>query len=84
MLLNAPYQREIVIGAEVLSKLVDWQERSTAGLFCDGSGVILVEQTESNSIMVVEELVAFGKSGSTLNADYLPLNQFLVMINLTP
>ena len=32
-LLSTRYERGLVIGAEVLSKLVDWEDRSTAGFF---------------------------------------------------
>ncbi|WP_105113995.1 beta-ketoacyl-ACP synthase III [Streptococcus suis] len=37
------YQKGIVIGAEVLSKTVDWTDRGTAVLFGDGAGGVLLE-----------------------------------------
>lgn len=37
------YQKGIVIGAEVLSKTVDWSDRSTSVLFGDGAGGVLLE-----------------------------------------
>lgn len=39
------YQRGLVIGAETLSKTVDWTDRSTAVLFGDGAGGVLLEAT---------------------------------------
>jgi 3-oxoacyl-[acyl-carrier-protein] synthase-3 len=38
-------KRALVIGAEVLSRLVDWNDRGTAILFGDGAGAVLIEQT---------------------------------------
>ena len=38
------YENAIVIGAETLSKIVDWKDRSTCVLFGDGSGGAYVEK----------------------------------------
>ncbi|ORI78477.1 3-oxoacyl-ACP synthase, partial [Leuconostoc mesenteroides subsp. mesenteroides] len=38
----------LIIGAEVLSKLVDWKDRTTAVLFGDGAAGVLVERTQDN------------------------------------
>ncbi|MDR1108673.1 MAG: ketoacyl-ACP synthase III [Spirochaetaceae bacterium] len=40
-------KRALVIGAEVISRIVDWNDRGTAVLFGDGSGAALVERTET-------------------------------------
>lgn len=40
------YQKGLIIGAEVLSKTVDWSDRSTAVLFGDGAGGVLLEATD--------------------------------------
>ena len=72
-LLAGPYQRGLVIGAEVLSKLTDWQERSTAVLFGDGSGGVLVEKSTQVKGIVAEDLATFGDLGAKLTAGYQPL-----------
>lgn len=36
-------KRALVIGAEVLSKVINWQDRTTAVLFGDGAGAAIVE-----------------------------------------
>jgi len=36
----------LVIGSEVLSRIVDWQDRNTCVLFGDGAGAVVVEATE--------------------------------------
>ncbi|OEY86564.1 3-oxoacyl-ACP synthase [Wolbachia pipientis] len=35
----------LVIGAEIMSKLIDWQDRSTCILFGDGAGAIVMKST---------------------------------------
>ena len=40
------YERVLVIGAEVLSRMVDWEDRSTCVLFGDGAGAVLVEAAD--------------------------------------
>lgn len=37
------FQRALIIGAETLSRIVDWNDRRTAVLFGDGAGAMIVE-----------------------------------------
>lgn len=37
------YQNALIVGSEVLSKLLDWQDRSTCVLFGDGAGAAFME-----------------------------------------
>ncbi|MCB0037685.1 MAG: ketoacyl-ACP synthase III [Anaerolineales bacterium] len=39
------YQRVLVIGAELLSRFVDWEDRRTAVLFGDGAGAVILQAT---------------------------------------
>lgn len=41
----------LVIGAEVLSKVVDWSDRSTCVLFGDGAGAVVLQASEDSGIM---------------------------------
>lgn len=41
------YKKALIIGTEVLSKLVDWTDRSTCVLFGDGAGAAVVETSET-------------------------------------
>lgn len=46
------YQRVLVIGTEVMSRIVDWSDRSTCILFGDGAGaVVLIRTTEEEGIL---------------------------------
>ncbi|HBO56222.1 beta-ketoacyl-ACP synthase III [Leuconostoc mesenteroides] len=65
-LLMSRYQRGLIIGAEVLSKLVDWKDRTTAVLFGDGAAGVLVERTQDNVGLLGEELRTFGEKGDNL------------------
>lgn len=45
------YRNALVVGAEVLSKIVDWTDRSTCVLFGDGAGAVLVEHCREGGIL---------------------------------
>ncbi len=42
-------KRALVIGAELLSRLINWEDRSTCVLFGDGAGAVILEKTEAPS-----------------------------------
>ena len=41
----------LVVGAETLSRIVDWDDRSTCVLFGDGAGAVLLETSEAPGIL---------------------------------
>jgi len=43
LLAGGAHNRALVIGAETFSRLLDWEDRSTAVLFGDGAGAVVVE-----------------------------------------
>lgn len=61
--------RGIVIGGEKISKLIDWQDRTTAVLFGDGAAGVLLEAAAKPSI-VKQVLKADGTRGDSLTAGY--------------
>jgi 3-oxoacyl-[acyl-carrier-protein] synthase-3 len=40
------YQRVLVVGTEVLSRIIDWNDRGTCVLFGDGAGAVLLEASD--------------------------------------
>jgi 3-oxoacyl-[acyl-carrier-protein] synthase III len=58
-------KRALVIGAEVLSKITNWEDRSTCILFGDGAGAAVVQPIGEGGI-VGFELGADGSGGSDL------------------
>jgi len=59
------FRRVLLIGAESMSRILDWKDRSTCVLFGDGAGAIVLERTDEDG----------GIMGSVLGADgsYRPL-----------
>ncbi len=44
-------KKVLVIGAETLSRFIDWTDRSTCVLFGDGAGAVVLEAAESEGIL---------------------------------
>ena len=68
---NGTYQRVLVIGADVLSRWVDWSDRGTCVLFGDGAGAIVLEASETNHLLGFE-LRSDGSQNRCLNLAYQP------------
>ncbi len=45
------YTNALVVGSEVLSKLVDWDDRGSCILFGDGAGAVYVEKCQEGGLM---------------------------------
>lgn len=43
-------KRALVVGAEMMTSLVDWQDRNTAVLFGDGAGAVIIEGSDTAGI----------------------------------
>jgi 3-oxoacyl-[acyl-carrier-protein] synthase-3 len=59
-------RRALVIGADVLSKILDWTDRSTLVLFGDGAGAVVLEPAAESGFLSFE-LGADGSGGPQLN-----------------
>ncbi|QNL42802.1 ketoacyl-ACP synthase III [Streptococcus sp. NSJ-72] len=59
------YQKGLVIGSETLSKVLDWSDRSTAVLFGDGAGGVLLESS-SRQHFLAESQFTDGSRGESL------------------
>jgi 3-oxoacyl-[acyl-carrier-protein] synthase-3 len=58
-------KRALVVGGDVLSKILDWTDRSTLVLFGDGAGAVVMEEVEQGGFLGFE-LGADGGGGSNL------------------
>lgn len=56
----------LIIGSEVLSKLVDWTDRSSCILFGDGAGAVVVERCEASPGILGRALHSDGTGGGVL------------------
>jgi len=44
-------QRALVVGADIYSRIIDWQDRSTCVLFGDGAGACILERQDTAGIL---------------------------------
>ncbi|MEW5904830.1 MAG: beta-ketoacyl-ACP synthase III [Pseudomonadota bacterium] len=58
----------LVVGAEVLSRMLDWNDRTTCVLFGDGAGAVVLRATEKPGV-VAAKLHADGRHREMLKAD---------------
>jgi len=59
-------KKVLVIGAEVLSRVVDWTDRNTCILFGDGSGAAVVEASEGDRGLLSTHIFTNGSYWNTL------------------
>lgn len=67
---SGSHKRALVIGAEIFSNILDWNDRSTCVLFGDGAGAVILEavdnETTQNKI-IGSKLLADGSYNKILN-----------------
>ncbi|WP_346354521.1 beta-ketoacyl-ACP synthase III [Azotosporobacter soli] len=63
---NGTYKKVLVIGAETLSKILDWTDRNTCVLFGDGAGAVVLGEVEEGYGILGVELGADGSGGDLL------------------
>jgi len=61
------YDNVLVIGAETLSKITDWEDRNTCVLFGDGAGAAVLQATDKGGFLAFD----LGSDGSGANALYM-------------
>lgn len=76
------YQNALVIGAETLSKLMDWNDRSTCVLFGDGAGAAVVRADKTGLIHFTQG--ADGSKGMVLSCRGRMNNNPLVKNSVKP
>ena len=84
------YRRIMLIGAETLSKILDKNDRSTAILFGDGAGAVILERSAEDSFLASDlgadgsrpELLYAQGSGSRHPLDHAALDAKVHMIHM--
>ncbi len=61
------YKNALVIGTEVLSKIVNWDDRNTCVLFGDGAGAVVLQPSSGPSGIHANYLGSDGKGANLLN-----------------
>jgi 3-oxoacyl-[acyl-carrier-protein] synthase-3 len=73
----------LVIGADTLSKIVNWEDRNTCVLFGDGAGAVFLEQCEEGKGIISCDLNSDGNLNSILKTTGGPaLNQISGVIEM--
>ena len=68
-MLRAGMDRVLLVGAETLSRIVDWDDRGTAILFGDGAGAAVLERGEGPGGLLGYDLGSDGSLRHLLHAD---------------
>ncbi len=68
------FQNVLLIGADILSRWVDWQDRRTCILFGDGAGAAVL-QANNHDRLLGFEIKSDGTLNSCLNLAYTPQSQ---------
>lgn len=61
------YDNVLIIGAETLSKITDWEDRNTCVLFGDGAGAAVLQATDKGGFLAFD----LGSDGSGADALYM-------------
>jgi len=68
--------RILLIGAETMSRMVDWEDRNTAILFGDGAGAVVLEAVDGPGQLLASDL---GSDGSGRHLLYADPGGFMIM-----
>ncbi|XHU96116.1 MAG: ketoacyl-ACP synthase III [cyanobacterium endosymbiont of Rhopalodia gibba] len=64
------YQRVVVIGADILSRWIDWSDRNTCVLFGDGAGAVVCQANLHEDRLLGFDMYSNGQQHHSLNLSY--------------
>jgi 3-oxoacyl-[acyl-carrier-protein] synthase-3 len=64
---NGNYENILIIGAEKLTSMIDWEDRGTCVIFADGAGASIVKPSDGSSKLLAFDLGVDGSYGDQLN-----------------
>ncbi|NLL00892.1 MAG: ketoacyl-ACP synthase III [Clostridiales bacterium] len=67
------YENVLVIGSETLSRILDWEDRSSCVLFGDGAGAVVMSKTDKGGVLLASRLEADGSKSNLLTCSAIPL-----------
>lgn len=89
---TGPYRTILVIGVEIMTRIVDWTDRNTCVLFGDGAGAAVLRRVEDNSSGILSTHIfsdgnlakhLYGPGGGTLHpASHETVDQRLHFIKM--
>ncbi len=66
-----------VVGTETLSKVTNWEDRSTCVLFGDGAGALIIGEGNGSLEIVSESMISNGEKGEILTLPAVPFGNML-------
>ena len=63
MIATGAHKRVLVVGADVMSSIIDYTDRATCVIFGDGAGAVILEPSESNDLGVLDYINEVDGSG---------------------
>lgn len=66
LILGGVVRRALVVGAEMLTRITNWEDRNTCVLFGDGAGAVVLEESKDDSGMLSHFWQADGNLGPLL------------------
>jgi len=75
-IMSGQFRNILVVGAEVFSKIIDWNDRSTAVIFGDGAGAVVVSASEDDGGILSAVMKSDGSHWGSL---YCPVGEKLRM-----
>ena len=79
MMLSKSYKKTLVIGADVLSRHIDWKDRTTCVLFGDGAAAAVLEFDENADGILGESMGSDGIRGESLSCNTFGEDPFMHM-----
>lgn len=71
------FQNVVLIGADILSRWVDWEDRTTCVLFGDGAGAVVCQRQDVDQLLGFE-MYSNGSQNHCLNLSYEPTPKHLI------
>ena len=66
MIRSGVVRNALVVGAELISPFMDWNDRNVAVLFGDGAAAVVLQATDGNDGLMIEKLGCYGESREIL------------------
>ncbi len=84
---NGTSKCTLLIGAEVLSKIMNWEDRNTCVLFGDAAGAIVLKVSEEEKVLKsyvdssadINNVLGVAKEFNNKFKDYVPVKEYLYM-----
>ncbi len=70
LLFNGTYRKALVLGCDIHSRAINWQDRNTCILFGDGAGAMVLERAEGDNEIYTIDIHSDGRKASDLSIPF--------------